>query len=261
MSQGRTHEAVVGAQFGARAGAYLTSAVHAAGADLDALAALVRDRPGARVLDLGSGGGHVSFAAAPHVGEVVACDLSPQMLAVVARAAAERGLANVTTREGVAESLPFPDASFDFVLSRYSAHHWRDLDAGLREVARVLKPEGIAGIVDSVSPGPARLDTFLQAIELLRDPSHVRSRPRAEWEAALAGAGLSVRGARGFRVRIEFGAWVERMGTPKVQADAIRALEAAMPEGVRSCFDIGPDGSFNLDVALFEAVPRRGALP
>lgn len=261
MSQARTHEAVVGAQFGARASAYLTSAVHAAGADLDALAGLVRARPDARVLDLGSGGGHVSFAAAPHVGEVVACDLSPQMLAVVARAAAERGLANVTTREGVAESLPFPDASFDFVLSRYSAHHWRDLDAGLREVARVLKPEGIAGIVDSVSPGPARLDTFLQAIELLRDPSHVRSRPRAEWEAALAGAGLSVRSARGFRVRIEFGAWVERMGTPKVQADAIRALEAAMPEGVRSYFDIGPDGSFNLDVALFEACPRKGALP
>ena len=196
----KTHEAVVGAQFGARASAYLTSAVHAAGADLDALAALVRDRPGARVLDLGSGGGHVSFAAAPHVGEVVACDLSPRCWRS-SRGPPPSAAGNVTTREGVAESLPFADASFDFVLSRYSAHHWRDLDAGLREVARVLKPDGIAGIVDSVSPGPARLDTFLQAIELLRDPSHVRSRPRAEWEAALAGAGLSVQGARGFRVR------------------------------------------------------------
>jgi len=254
MTETRTHEAVVNAQFGARAASYLKSAVHAAGADLDALAGLVHGHGGARVLDLGCGAGHVSFAVAPHVREVVACDLSPEMLSVVAEAARERGFANIVTRESVAESLPFPEASFDFVLSRYSTHHWGDLDAGLREIARVLKPGGTVAIADSVSPGTPRLDTFLQAIELLRDPSHVRSRSWAEWQETLARAGLSTLSARAFRIRLEFAAWIARMRTPKIQADAIRALEAAMEESVVAYFDIGPDGSFDLDTALFEAV-------
>jgi SAM-dependent methyltransferase len=254
MTESRTHEAVVNAQFGARAASYLSSAVHAAGADLDALADLVRGQREARVLDLGCGAGHVSFTAAPHVREVVACDLSAEMISVVAAAAKERGLTNIVTRESVAENLPFAEASFDLVLSRYSTHHWRDLDAGLREIARVLKPGGIVAIVDSVSPGTPRLDTFLQAIELLRDPSHVRNRSRAEWDDALARAGLFTRSTRGFRIRLDFDAWIARMRTPKTQADAIRALAAAMPESVVAYFDIGPDGSFNLDTALFEAV-------
>jgi SAM-dependent methyltransferase len=254
MTETRTHEAVVNAQFGARAAVYLKSAVHAAGADLDALTDLVRGHSEARVLDLGCGAGHVSFAAAPHVREVVACDLAPEMLSVVAKAARERGLENITTRQSMAENLPFPDAHFDFVLSRYSTHHWGDLDAGLREIARVLKPGGAVAIVDTVSPGTPRLDTFLQAIELLRDPSHVRSRSWAEWLEALARAGLSERNARSFRIRLEFDTWVARMRTPKIQADAIRALEAAMPASVVAYFDIGPDGSFSMDTALFEAV-------
>ncbi len=250
----RTHEAVVNAQFGARAAAYLESAVHAAGNDLDALAACARGQPAARVLDLGCGAGHVSFAVAPHVRDVVACDLSPEMLGMVEEAAKKRGLANIATEKGVAEHLPFPAASFDLVLSRYSAHHWRDLDAGLCEIARVLKPGGIVAIVDSISPGRPRLDTFLQAIELLRDPSHVRSRSFGEWTAALSGAGLDPKNARAFKVRLEFASWIARMRTPEIQAGAIRALEAAMPADVASYFDIGPDGSFTLDVALFEAV-------
>jgi SAM-dependent methyltransferase len=192
MAETKSHEALVGGQFGARAAAYLTSAVHAQGEDLDMLAAVVRERPNGRALDLGCGGGHVTFAAAPHAREVVAYDLSQEMLDVVAVAAKERGLANVATRQGVAEALPFGDASFDIVLSRYSAHHWRDLDAGLREAARVLKPGGTLAVADSIAAGVPLLDTFFQSIELLRDPSHVRSYSGAEWEAALARAGLVV---------------------------------------------------------------------
>ena len=106
MSESKSHEALVGGQFGARADAYLNSAVHAQGVDLQALAALAREQPDARVLDLGCGGGHVTFHVAPHVREVVAYDLSPEMLDVVDRAAKERGLGNVTTKQGLAESLP-----------------------------------------------------------------------------------------------------------------------------------------------------------
>jgi len=187
---------------------------------------------------------------------VRACWISaaaPATLDTVARAAAERGLSNVRTERGVAEELPFEDASFDLVLSRYSAHHWRDFDAGLREATRVLKPGGVAGFVDAVSPGLPLLDTHLQAIEVLRDPSHVRDYARAEWEAALARAGLIPGAVTPFRVRMEFAVWVERMRTPPVQVEAIRALQGAVSGGVARHFGIGPDGSFDLDIALFQA--------
>ncbi len=253
MSETKSHEALVGGQFGSRAEAYLKSSVHAQSPDLSDLAALAAGHGTARVLDLGCGGGHVSFNVAPHVREVVAYDLSPQMLAVVARAAAERGLANVTTAEGVAESLPFEAASFDIVLSRYSAHHWRDFSAGLREAARVLKPGGVAGFVDAVSPGTPLLDTYFQAIELLRDCSHVRDYSRAEWEAALAHAGFAPVASRHYRQHLDFAAWVERMSTPEAQVSAIRALQAGVSAHVTRYFDTGPDGSFSIDVALFQA--------
>lgn len=258
MSNGKTHETVVGDQFGARAEAYLTSAVHAQGEDLPAFAALLRGQTNARVLDLGCGAGHASFTVAPLVREVIAYDLSPEMLAVVARAAGKRGLANLETREGLVETLPFADAGFDAVISRYSAHHWGDFDAGLREAARVLKPGGTLAVLDSVSPGTPLLDTHLQAIEVLRDCSHVRSRSRPEWEAAIIRAGLVPRTIRAYRVRLDFAPWAERMRAPQLRIDAIRSLQTAMSDKVARYFEIAADGSFTIDAALFEAMkPAR----
>jgi SAM-dependent methyltransferase len=205
------------------------------------------------VLDLGCGAGHVSFNAAPRAGEIVAYDLSSDMLAVVARTAAVRGLTNIVTKQGVAEQLPFEDASFDCVLSRYSAHHWQGFEAALGEAARVLRPGGIAGFVDAVSPGLPLLDTYLQAVELLRDTSHVRDYSRAEWDSAMVRAGLKPGPVSVYHVRLDFKSWVERMRTPKLHVDAIRALQTAMSESVARYYEIGPDGSFTLDVALFQA--------
>jgi ubiquinone/menaquinone biosynthesis C-methylase UbiE len=254
MVEGKSHEALVGDQFGSSAEAYLKSAVHARGADLEAIVNLTAGMSEARVLDLGCGGGHVSFNVAPHVREVVAYDLSREMLQVVARSAVERGLSNVITREGVAEKVPFDDESFDMVLSRYSAHHWRDFDAGLREAARVLKPGGVAGFADTVAPPSPLLDTYFQTIEMLRDHSHVRDYSRAEWEAAMARAGLLPVSACYFRVHLDFASWVERMKTPKVFVDAIRALQASVSESVTRYFETKPDGSFSIDVCLFRAM-------
>ena len=62
------------------------------------------------------------------------------MLDAVAATAAERGLTNITVRQAAAEHLPFADAHFDIVLCRFTTHHWQDMEAGLREARRVLKP-------------------------------------------------------------------------------------------------------------------------
>jgi SAM-dependent methyltransferase len=249
----KSQAVLVEAQFGARADAYLASAVHAQGEDLNAIAAIAAGRPDARVLDLGCGAGHVSFAVAPHVAAVTACDLSPAMLGVVARAAAQRGFTNIATRQSAAEHLPFADAEFDLVLSRYSAHHWHDVRSGVAEAARVLKHGGTAVFVDIVAPDSPVLDTFLQSVELLRDTSHVRDYSRREWEWVLAEAGLVVCTATPGRVHIDFQEWITRMRTPALHVEAIRALQAAVADEVRRHFKVAPDGSFFLDRLLLEA--------
>ncbi len=250
----RSHDAVVEAQFGPRAQAYVQSAVHASGEDLDALEAVVRRARPARALDLGSGGGHVAYRLVPHACAVVASDLSSEMLAAVAATAKSKGLANIETRAAPAERLPFADAEFDFLACRFSAHHWRDWDAGLAEARRVLAPGSTAVFIDAVSPGPAALDTHLQAVELLRDTSHVRDYAPGEWLSALARAGFLARETRSWRLRMDFPTWIARMRTPDLNRDAIHALQQAASAGVRAHFAIEADGSFMLDTLMVECV-------
>jgi ubiquinone/menaquinone biosynthesis C-methylase UbiE len=251
----RSHESLVAAQFGARAQAYVESKDHAQGVDLERLAALVAARPPGRVLDLGCGGGHVSFTVAPLAREVVAYDLSSEMLAAVASVAAARGLTNITTQQGIAEALPFPDASFDIVATRYSAHHWHDLAAGLAGIRRVLKPDGKAIIMDVVSPGEALCDTFLQSVELLRDPTHIRDYAPGEWIRALRAAGFDPTIPVPGTMRLDFATWIARSGTPDLQTQAILALQGHMPQTVADHFAFAPDGSFTLDTMMIEATP------
>jgi SAM-dependent methyltransferase len=248
-----TSPSLVARQFGPRADAYVQSAVHASGADLDELKAFVAGKSFARVLDLGCGGGHVGFTMAPHVGEVVAYDLSADMLAAVAKEAASRGFSNLSTRQGRAETLPFEDASFDFVATRYSTHHWQDVPAALCEARRVLKPGASIMVMDAVAPENVLCDTFVQTIEMLRDPSHVRDYSVREWVQMLKAAGFAPAEPVRRRVRLDFATWIARMQTPQVFADAITALMAKMPDEVRAHFAIEADGSFMLDTASIVA--------
>ncbi|MFG1420678.1 class I SAM-dependent methyltransferase [Roseixanthobacter liquoris] len=249
------HERLVSAQFSPQAAAYVASAVHAQGADLDALAQMMAGRGAARVLDLGCGGGHVSFTVAPHVARVVAYDLSDRMLEAVAGEAQRRGLGNIETAWGVAEELPFSDASFDFVVSRFSAHHWRDLSAGLAQARRVLKPNGRAIFMDVVAPPSDVLDTFLQAVELLRDPSHARDFAVSEWVERAQAAGLACQSITEGRLRLEFSSWIARINTPDLHVAAIRSLQELATRDVRAHFEIEDDGSFTLDTATLLFAP------
>jgi len=246
----KDHKQVVDKQFGERADAYLKSAVHAQGTEFELLKQAVAETPHAKVLDLGCGAGHVSFNVAPLVKQVIAYDLSSAMLGVVSEAAETKGFSHIETVQGVAESLPFEDNSFDFVLSRYSAHHWQDLGVALREAKRVLKPKGVAAFIDVVSPELPLLDTYLQSVEVLRDTSHVRDYSVAEWIRQLGEAGLIVTKHHRQKLHLEFNSWVERMRTPEVFRGAILALQQAMGQEVRDYFEIDQQGSFSTDVLV-----------
>lgn len=250
------HDTIVRNQFTPRAQAYLSSAVHAQGEDLDQMVRLVGKRPDALALDMGCGGGHASFRLAPLVHKVVAYDLSESMLAVVADEARRQGLDNVLTKQGAAESLACPSASFDVVVSRYSAHHWHDLRAGLAQMRRVLKPEGLALFMDVITPGEPLLDTWLQSLELLRDPSHVRNASLSEWHARLSAANFTVTSATALRLRLDFALWVARMATPESHVLAIRSLQERAGSEVAGYFAFEEDGSFTVDTALISAEPQ-----
>jgi len=249
-----SHHAIkVEQQFGEVASAYLSSSVHSQGADLEAIADRLRRAPDASVLDLGCGAGHVSFAAAPHVASVISYDLSADMLRTVAHEAQKRAHRNILTRQGTVQALPFPDATFDFVCTRYSAHHWTEIRTALKEARRVLKPCGGLIMIDTCAPENPLFDTHLQAIELLRDESHVRNYSPAEWNSMLTEAGFTVNAQSTWKLPLDFTAWVTRMRTPELYIQAISSLLLNAPREVREYFRVEPDGSFVLDTMMIEA--------
>ena len=107
---------------------------------------VARDLPaGARILDVGCGPGQLAFELADRYAfDVTGVDLDPRMIErATARAAAHHGSTPPPTfLVADATALPFPDASFDVIVSTLSTHHWDDVDAGLRDLARVVRPDG-----------------------------------------------------------------------------------------------------------------------
>jgi ubiquinone/menaquinone biosynthesis C-methylase UbiE len=241
-------------QFDRVAAAYATSAVHARGPDLAWLVEALRPEPAWRVLDLGAGAGHAALAVAPQVAKVTAVDVAERMLATARGLAEERGLANLDTVRADVGALPFPDQTFDAALSRYSAHHWPDPVAAVREAARVLRSGARLVLIDTVSPYNPSLDSYVNALELLRDPSHGRNAPESEWRVRLLAAGFVVEPARAWTIDLDTEEWLARAGTEPWRAEVCRRLLREAPAAARDAFDIAADGSrFRLHCALLSA--------
>jgi SAM-dependent methyltransferase len=259
MRPSHSIESRIQERFGRAAAAYAVSPVHRGGPDLEAMLAAAKLEGRERVLDLGCGPGHTALAFAPRAAQVVALDLTEGMLAQGRRLAEERGLRNLRFERGDAARLPFADGSFERVTSRLSAHHYADPAAVLREVARVLTEDGAFLLVDCVAPPDPARDSFLNAFEMLRDPSHVRDHSVAQWCAMLRAAGLEPEVLGSFTIHQEFLPWVERIGTSPGAVTGLRALFDEAPEEVRGAFGIRGDGhyDFRLELALIRGVRQR----
>jgi SAM-dependent methyltransferase len=144
--------------------------------------------PGDTVLDVACGPGLVVCAFAKVVAHATGIDITPAMLDRARQLQQEKRLTNVTWKLGDVMSLPFPDASFSIVTTRFAFHHILDPFAVLGEMKRVCKPGGRVVVADSAPP-PDKADAF-NSVEKLRDPSHVRALPLPELKSLFARHGL-----------------------------------------------------------------------
>ncbi len=243
-------------QFGSSAANYRSSAVHMSGQDLTTMVIRSHLAPTARVLDAGCGPGHTAMAFARHVRQVVAYDLTPEMLQMVDELAAERSLTNVITRQGDVEALPFSDGEFCAVVSRYSGHHWPKPQQALHEFHRVLRHGGQVIISDVVAPDETAIDTFMQSFELLRDPSHVRDHRVSEWLSMLQSAGFQTEVLLKFEIRLKFEDWLNRINTAPVYRPAILSLFENAPLEVKAAFQIPDELRGNFEFVIPGAVFR-----
>lgn len=230
-------------QFGPTAAAYGASVGHAQGDELHRVAELAAESPADGVaLDIATGGGHTAFAVAPALRAVLATDVTPEMLAETERGAAERGLANVRTQLADVHALPFADGAFDLVTCRIAPHHFSALPLALREMVRVTKPGGRVLIVDSVVPEDPDLGNFLNRVERLRDPSHVRSLTVTEWRELFTDSGLVAEETAIYRRTHAYAPWVERMLVPAEVRPTLDAAFVGADDRTRAAFGIVTEG-------------------
>jgi SAM-dependent methyltransferase len=174
------------------------------------------------VLDVACGPGLVVAAFARVVRHSTGIDITPAMLDRARTHAAQLGLTNVTWRQGDVLPLPWPDASFSIVISRFAFHHFLDPLAVLREMKRVATPGGRVVVVDS-TPQSGRADAF-NHMERLRDPSHVRSLPVDEHRGLYATVGLPAPRVTSYRLEGELEALIGRSFPRPGDDEKIREL-------------------------------------
>jgi len=219
----------VRAQFGKTAAAYVSSATHASGEDLELLITLAAPRSGERALDLGCGVGHTLRRIAPLVAFAVGADATLEMM--LAGRTSVITAPNAAFAQSDASALPFADASFDVATCRLAAHHFSDVASAFGEVARVLRPGGRFVLADNYAPDDPALGTFINELETLRDASHVRNHTLAGWRALLEDAGLRsdaenilppLTQAKLMTTKLTTDAWLERSQTPADRAAEVR---------------------------------------
>ena len=185
-----------------RAEAYRQSPIHAVGEDLDLVVAWCEPAAGVDVLDVATGGGHVARKLREAGANVVTVDPAPGMQADVI---------------APADHLPFADSSFDAVACRLAAHHFPDVLAAVKEMARVARSRVVICDNTFVSESSEEADR-------VRDPSHVRNYGVEESHSFFELARLKLADEAMMLRPLEIEPWLARVECAGAEAQRVREL-------------------------------------
>jgi ubiquinone/menaquinone biosynthesis C-methylase UbiE len=220
-------------RFGQYAQGYVQSKSHASGQDLERLLAIAAPRADWLMLDVATGGGHTALNFAPGVGQVIAFDLTPAMLAAARGFIQGKSIFNVDFVGGDAENLPFQPNIFDLITCRIAPHHFPDCFRFVQECARALKPGGMLLIEDQLVPDDEQAARYVDAFERLRDPSHFRIYADYEWRGMFLDAGLSVEHVEHLeKPKVDFQAWVSVQNCSREVIERLQIMLAQAPQAV-----------------------------
>ena len=184
------------------------------------------------VLDVAAGTGHVARRMAPKVRAVVATDATEAMLEAGRIEAKRAALKNVVFMQADAVKLPFLDASFDIVVSRFAVHHFEDPRVQIAEMRRCLRMGGRLAIADLVCDPDTEVAEFQNHLERLRDPSHTRMLSLEKLADMVNSTDVEFRD-----VERTLGPWLEQTQTPpEARAEIREALEAELAGGPATGF-------------------------
>jgi ubiquinone/menaquinone biosynthesis C-methylase UbiE len=171
------------------------------------------------LLDVAGGTGSLGRHLGRRARSTVVLDLTPEMLAAGARAAADEGRDDVLYVLGDATALPFADAQFNVVTCRFALHHVAEPARAVAEMARVCRPGAVVVTVDMVVEHERQNE-----VERLRDPSHAAALTQAELRAVHEQAGLAIERAVVREQALDGERWLAQSASADAETEAARAL-------------------------------------
>lgn len=208
----RKHKETVQKQFAKTVEAFSRFAVRDTPEVLAEKVEFSRPQAGEVALDIACGPGAFVLALAPRVRFACGLDLTHEMLVQAVRFQRERGISNVRFDRGDAEQLPYPEGAFDLVSCQCSFHHLPKPQLVLREMVRVMKPEGRILVIDSLAPESDAKFELHNRIEKSRDPSHAETLRLTSFLSLFAEEELEVTRQTLKRRPRSFRDWMRRAG-------------------------------------------------
>jgi len=226
-------------QFSKTAVAYVEATHFSSGKDLEEAARLLKPSHDDNMLDVACGGGHMALFFAPMVRQVVASDLTMQMLKKAQEHIADEGrVDNVVFREADAEDLPFPAGSFTLLTCRIASHHFPDVPKALREFHRVLRRGGRMLIIDTLVPEDPEIAEFFQTMEKMRNPTHLRAFSEQEWEDMILNSELILQETLIVPKTHDFQEWTKTAGLNREKVQELNRFFMDAPQKVHDYFQI-----------------------
>ena len=211
-------------------------------ADVEKAVGELKFRPNTTALDVATGAGHTAVFLATKGFQVTACDASAAMLDVAKKFATEQAV-TINFQEHPPEKLPYPDNTFGLITSRMASHKFASPESFIRESARVLKTYGYLVLIDATVPDDhVEAHEWMDTLEKLRDPSHVRFVTPNAWRKWCALTGLTVTKAQVESFKMPDVNWYFNVAnTPAENRKKILEMLAKAPGSVRELFKIGQE--------------------